>query len=114
GALTQFISGMVDTCKNYVKAWDVVNEPMDDGKPYELKTGIGKANIASDEFYWQDYMGKDYAVEAFKLARQHGNQDDKLFINDYNLEYNLDKCKGLIQYVEYIESKGAKVDGIGT
>jgi GH35 family endo-1,4-beta-xylanase len=34
--------------------------------------------------------------------------------NDYNLEYNLDKCRGLIEYVKYIESKGAKVDGIGT
>ena len=51
---------------------------------------------------------------AFNLARQYGNADDKLFINDYNLEYNLDKCKGLIQYVQYIESQGAQVDGIGT
>ncbi|WP_374165039.1 endo-1,4-beta-xylanase [Arcticibacter sp. MXS-1] len=112
-ALKQFISGMVDTCKTYVKAWDVVNEPMDDGRPYELKTGVGK-KLAADEFYWQDYMGKDYAVEAFKLAREHANASDKLFINDYNLEYNLDKCKGLIEYVKYIEGKGAKVDGIGT
>lgn len=113
GALRQFISGMVDTCKSYVKAWDVVNEPMDDGRPAELKTGLGKT-LAADEFYWQDYMGKDYAVEAFKTAREHCNAGDKLFINDYNLEYSLDKCRGLIAYVEYIESKGAKVDGIGT
>jgi endo-1,4-beta-xylanase len=113
-ALEHFISGMVDTCKTHVKAWDVVNEPMDDGRPYELKTGIGRTNIAEDEFFWQDYLGKDYAVTAFKLARQHGNQNDILFINDYNLEYSLDKCKGLIEYVEYIESKGAVVDGIGT
>src|SRR5690606_4366605 len=48
------------------------------------------------------------------LAEQYGNSDDKLFINDYNLEYNLDKCRGLIAYVEYIESKGGRVDGIGT
>src|SRR5690606_15664088 len=34
--------------------------------------------------------------------------------NDYNLEYNLDKCKGLIDFVEYIESEGQTVDGIGT
>ncbi|RKD13310.1 hypothetical protein BCY91_10915 [Pelobium manganitolerans] len=113
-ALTKFISSMVDTCKSYVKAWDVVNEPMDDGSPYNLKTGVGKTNMSSDEFYWQDYLGKDYAVEAFKLARQHGNTGDLLFINDYNLEYSMDKCKGLIDYVKYIESKGAKVDGIGT
>lgn len=112
-ALTTFIGGMVDTCKSVVKAWDVVNEPMDDGNPTQLKTGVGKT-LAADEFYWQDYMGKDYAVTAFNLARQHGNPTDKLFINDYNLEYNLDKCRGLIAYVNYIESKDAKVDGIGT
>lgn len=113
-ALDKWISGMVKNCKTSVKAWDVVNEPMDDAKPYELKTGVGKANMAGDEFYWQDYMGKDYGVEAFRLARVNGNSTDILFINDYNLEYSLDKCKGLIEYVKYIESKGQKVDGIGT
>ncbi|WP_281310091.1 endo-1,4-beta-xylanase [Flavobacterium flavigenum] len=112
-ALDKWISGMVTNCKTYTKAWDVVNEPMDDGNPYDLKTGVGKT-LKSDEFYWQDYLGKDYAVEAFKLARKYGNPTDQLFINDYNLEYNLDKCKGLIQYVQYIEGKGQKVDGIGT
>ncbi|HYF68240.1 MAG TPA: endo-1,4-beta-xylanase [Ohtaekwangia sp.] len=113
GELERWIAGMMEVSKEYVKAWDVVNEPMDDGDPYELKTGVGK-ELAEDEFYWQDYLGEDYAVEAFKLAAQYGNSDDILFINDYNLEYNLDKCKGLIEYVEYIESQGARVDGIGT
>ena len=111
--LERWISGIMDVSKDYVKAWDVVNEPMDDGNPSELKTGEGK-DLAADEFYWQDYLGKDYAVVAFNLARQYGNTSDKLFINDYNLEYNIDKCKGLIAYVAYIESQGAQVDGIGT
>jgi endo-1,4-beta-xylanase len=111
--LERWITGMMEVSKDYVKAWDVVNEPMDDGNPYELKTGVGR-ELADDEFYWQDYLGKDYAVNAFMLAAQYGNSNDKLFINDYNLEYNLDKCKGLIEYVEYIESQGARVDGIGT
>lgn len=114
GALDKWISGMTGAGKSVVKAWDVVNEPMDDGSPYQLKTGIGKPNIASDEFYWQDYLGKDYAVTAFKMARQYGNASDIHFINDYNLESNTDKCRGLIAYVNYIESQGAKVDGIGT
>lgn len=114
GALENWISQMVQNCSPYVKAWDVVNEPMDDGNPYELKTGVGKSNLATDDFYWQDYLGKDYAVEAFRLAREYGNPDDILFINDYNLEYSLDKCKGIIEYVEYIESQGQYVDGIGT
>ena len=112
-ALDKWMAGMLTVSKPYVKAWDVVNEPMDDAKPYELKTGVGRA-LAGDEFYWQDYMGKDYAVTAFQMARKYGNPSDILFINDYNLEYSLDKCKGLIAYTSYIESKGAKVDGIGT
>lgn len=112
-ALDKWMSGMLTVSKPYVKAWDVVNEPMDDGKPYELKTGVGRT-LAGDEFYWQDYMGKDYAVTAFQMARKYGNPNDILFINDYNLEYNLDKCKGIIAYTSYIESKGVKVDGIGT
>ena len=111
--LDRWIAGMMGATKEYVKAWDVVNEPMDDGNPYELKTGVGR-ELGEDEFYWQDYLGKDYAVEAFKLAAQYGNSTDKLFINDYNLEYSLDKCKGLIQYAEYIESLGGRIDGIGT
>ncbi|OYX11011.1 MAG: hypothetical protein B7Z16_17840, partial [Algoriphagus sp. 32-45-6] len=114
-ALDKWISGMVTNCKTYVKAWDVVNEPMSDWpNQFELKTGVGKTNMAADEFYWQDYLGKDYAVEAFRLARLYGNPNDILFINDYGLEGGGDKCDGLIQYVNYIESKGQTVDGIGT
>jgi endo-1,4-beta-xylanase len=43
------------------------------------------------------------------------NATDIHFINDYGLEgADQKKCLGLIAYVNYIESKGAKVDGIGT
>ncbi|GHT68251.1 hypothetical protein FACS189452_07540 [Bacteroidia bacterium] len=111
-ALENWISTMVGHYKGDVHAWDVVNEPMSDASPANLKTSSGAD--ASDEFYWQDYLGKDYAVTAFNLARQYGNADDKLFINDYNLEQSLAKCDGLIAYVQYIEEKGATVDGIGT
>ena len=110
-AMQSWISNMVGHYKDKVKAWDVVNEPMkEDGTVHDGTEVIA----ANDEFYWEKYMGKDYAVTAFKLARQYGNSDDKLFINDYNLESNLTKCQGLIDYVKYIESKGATVDGIGT
>jgi len=113
-ALENWIKGIVTASKDQVKAWDVVNEPMDDGRPYELKTAVGRASIAADEFFWQDYLGKDYALKAFQWARQYGNATDIHFINDYNLEYSIDKCKGLIAYVKYLEDKGAKIDGIGT
>ncbi len=111
GALDRWISGMVSHCKAYVTAWDVVNEPMRENG--QLRDG--SESSGDDIFSWVQYLGKDYAVTAFNLARQHGNgATDKLFINDYNLEYSESKLAGLIDYVGYIESKGAVVDGIGT
>lgn len=110
-ALEDWISKMVGHYKADVHAWDVVNEPMNESG--SVRDG-NVAEPASDEFHWVKYLGQDYAVTAFNLARQYGNPGDKLFINDYNLEYSLEKCDGLIQYVGYIESKGATVDGIGT
>jgi GH35 family endo-1,4-beta-xylanase len=114
-AMETWIAGMVGACKESVHAWDVVNEPMSDWPdPSQLKSGIGRTDLSADEFYWQDYLGKDYAVKAIQLARQYGNSEDKLFINDYGIESNLDKCRGLIEYINYVESKDVTVDGIGT
>ncbi|MGE4586212.1 MAG: endo-1,4-beta-xylanase [Mangrovibacterium sp.] len=110
-AMENWISQMVSHYKDRVHAWDVVNEPMKEGG--SVRDG-NVSDLAADEFYWVKYLGQDYAVTAFNLARQYGNPDDKLFINDYNLEYSLAKCDGLIEYVRYIESQGATVDGIGT
>ncbi|WP_431241255.1 endo-1,4-beta-xylanase [Flavobacterium sp. P21] len=110
-AMADWITKMMAHYKTSVFAWDVVNEPMkEDGT---LRSG-NEGDTATDYFSWVKYLGKDYAVTAFKLARANGNATDKLFINDYNLESRLDKCDGLIEYVKYIESKGATVDGIGT
>ncbi|TDW52810.1 carbohydrate binding protein [Flavobacterium sp. 270] len=110
-AMTDWISKMMTHYKTSVFSWDVVNEPMkEDGT---MRSG-NEGDTATDYFSWVKYLGKDYAVTAFKLARQYGNATDKLFINDYNLESSLAKCDGLIDYVKYIEGKGATVDGIGT
>jgi GH35 family endo-1,4-beta-xylanase len=111
GAMEDWISKMLTHYKSEVTAWDVVNEPMKEGG--SLRDG-NVTDKAADDFYWVKYLGEDYAVTAFKLARQYGNPTDKLFINDYNLESSLAKCDGLIAYVQYIESQGATVDGIGT
>jgi GH35 family endo-1,4-beta-xylanase len=110
--LEKWIFGVVSNSKDVVKAWNVVNEPMDDANPTQVKTGVGVAASAT-QFFWQDYLGgKDYGIKAFNLAKQNANSTDLLFISDYGLESNLNKCNGLIQYVGYLESKGAKVNGI--
>ncbi|MDT0678099.1 endo-1,4-beta-xylanase [Autumnicola musiva] len=110
-AMEYWISEMVTHYTNEVTAWDVVNEPMREGG--SLRDG-NVTDAASDDFYWVKYLGKDYAVTAFNLARQYAEPSDVLFINDYNLESSPAKLDGLIEYVQYIESEGATVDGIGT
>ena len=109
GALEDWISSIVTEVKGEVDQWIVVNEPMDDVNPHELKSGNGI--LAEDKFYWQDYLGKDYGVIAFNSAKENVKQGDLLFISDYGLESNLEKCRGLIEYVNYIEGQGATVDG---
>lgn len=115
-ALEVWIKGMMEACDGYVKAWDVVNEPMSDSNPNDLKSD--PSGTDTENFYWQDYLGKDYARTAIKFARQYGGDDQILFINDYNLEaaYNNNaKCVGLINMVKYWESDGVtKIDGIAT
>ena len=114
-AMESWISGMVGHYKADVHAWDVVNEPMKgSGEVRDGSDDYTAGEEPDDYFSWPLYLGKDYAVLAFNLARQYGNVDDKLFINDYNLEYSPAKLQGLIDYVTYIEAQGATVDGIGT
>lgn len=134
-AMDKWIGGMMETCKDKVKAWDVVNEAISGGNPdsegvfalqhSEGYTPGGTWDVGGDAFYWQDYMGDiDYVRTAVALARKHfeangGNAADlKLFVNDYNLESDWDdngKLKSLIAWIKRWEADGVtKIDGIGT
>lgn len=123
-ALDRWISEMMIACDGYVKTWDVVNEPISggdfdgDGK-YDLQSEFNVSpDDANKNFYWQDYLGDNFVRKAVELARKHGPEDIKLFVNDYNLESAWDdnkKLKSLIQWIEQWESDGVTViDGIGT
>ena len=114
GAMQEYISATIDTCKNVIKGWDVVSNPMSERNLGEIKYGSDFFVIPDGEFYWQDYLGKDYAVTAFNLARQSGNGNEKLFIYEDNLFNNPAKYNGFVEYIKYIDSKGATVDGIST
>ena len=131
-AMDKWIGGMMEACKNeegtevLVKAWDVVNEAIsgedtDGDGIYDLQHGKVKIKDLkkNDDFFWQDYMGDlEYVRTAVRLARQYGGNDQKLFINDYNLESDWDqnmKLKSLIKWIEKWESDGVtKIDGIGS
>jgi GH35 family endo-1,4-beta-xylanase len=107
-----WIDAVVGRYKDDVEAWDVVNEPMADGKS-GLRTSRNSDASGSDIFFWSDVLGRDYALHAFEYAKA-ADPEALLFINDYNLESNPDKLDSLIAYVEELREKGAKIDGIGT
>jgi GH35 family endo-1,4-beta-xylanase len=110
-ALVKYITDVATHYKGKIAAWDVVNESLNDNGTLR----VGSEDLAATNiFYWPYYLGKDYAVTAFKIAHT-ADPDAKLFINDYNLESaSSAKLDGLIEYVNYIDGKGGQVDGIGT
>lgn len=122
-AMDKWIGGMMEACGGKVKAWDVVNEAisgadLDGDGIYDLQHG---KEGDKDNFFWQDYLGDlDYVRSAVALARLYGPEDIKLFINDYNLEYDWDasgnkKLESLIKWIERWEADDVtKIDGIGT
>ena len=114
-AMEEWIKGMLDHCKDRVKIWDVINEPISDDCRWRGVDFVPSAeDIGDQEFYWGQYIGKEYAYKAFEFARKYGNPNDLLFVNDYNLETNPNKLAALIEFVKYIEQNGQVVDGIGT
>ena len=123
-AMDRWIKGMMEACEGKVKAWDVVNEAISGGNPdaegvYALQHDL--EGTKPEDFYWQDYLDDyDYVRTAVRLAREYGPEDIKLFVNDYNLEYEWHgndnkKLQSLIKWIERWESDGVtKIDGIGT
>ncbi len=113
-ALEEWMETVLTATKGRVTAWDVVNEPIDDTTPTELRSDGGI--FGNSYFYWQDYMGKDYAREAVRMAREYGGDDLTLFINDYGLMWShVDKLDALLDWIEYWESDGVTYfDGIAS
>lgn len=123
-AMDRWIGGMMEAMQGKVYAWDAVNEPIsgtdsDGDGIYELWSADN--GDASNNFYWQDYLGsEDYVRIVIAKAREHyqGSEPLKLFVNDYNLESDWDdnkKLKSLIHWINVWEADGVtKIDGIGS
>ena len=99
GAFKEFVYGMVNHFDVY--AWDVVNETFADGGNGAFRT---KGNSAND-FVWGNYYPstKDWVDKAFAYATDACAQYGKtpvLYINDYNLETDAGKRRGLCEYAK--------------
>ncbi len=116
-AFNNYITGMCTHYAGKIKAWDVVNEIMNDGASglrtsSNTNSGLAAAGTGG-VFYWTDYLGRNTALKAFNYAHA-ADPNALLFINDYNLESNSVKLDSLIALVKEIQNKGGHVDGIGT
>lgn len=107
--MRHYISSVADAGKGSIVEWGVVCNPLG-GTDVAVSGGEAPGG---GEFYWADYFGRDYAVEAFKTARQSMGNDARLYICESGMEDNIDKCAALTDYIQYIESRGVRVDGIG-
>jgi GH35 family endo-1,4-beta-xylanase len=96
---------ITDTCKmrvvrevtryrGVVKEYDVINEP--------LHTKFLQDSLVGDSINWN----------CFKWARS-ADPDAKLFINDYNVEYNWGDAVKYRDLILKIKEKGAPVTGVG-
>ena len=144
-AMEAWISGMANHLKEKgvtPYGYDVINEAISDGKltprglnnefggsweddngvtqydsaPVETEADGLTLNWGSGHWYWGYYVGSDYAVKAYQLARKYLPAETKLFYNDYNLETNEKKRAAVIDFVKSIDAANGSpiVDGIGT
>lgn len=83
---------------------DVVNECISD-KNYTLRD-------ESDHSKWLKFLGPDYVDKAFIWAKE-AFPNSSLVINDYNLEINPEKRKGMYNLVKGMLERGIPVDTVG-
>jgi len=80
-----------------VESWDVVNEAYTN----EAENGIMRARL-----------GADYIAKCFIWARE-ADPDVKLFYNDYNLEFDVNKVHQVTAMIDDFRNNGIPIDGIG-
>ncbi|MFC5283036.1 endo-1,4-beta-xylanase [Pedobacter alpinus] len=112
--LRKWIKAVGEAGKDKVQSWGVVYQPMDETTPANLRSGVSINPKPANVFYWQDYLGKDYAAVAIGMLKQYANPTDKIFFTETNLVDNPAKIQGLKDFITYTAGKGGQVDGIAT
>jgi endo-1,4-beta-xylanase len=97
--MKEHIFAVMGRYKGRIHGWDVVNEAI-------AVDGSFRKNK------WLEIIGEDYIQKAFEYARQ-ADPDAQLYYNEYDLE-KPPKCEGVIRLIRDLQSKGARIDGVGT
>lgn len=99
--LETHVRTVVERYKDDIKSWDVVNEVIEPGDPGGLRNSE-----------WYQITGTEYIETAFRVAREVGGPDIKLYINDYSTE-DARKRDILYELVKEMLDKGVPIDGVG-
>ncbi|MGE5125330.1 MAG: endo-1,4-beta-xylanase [Betaproteobacteria bacterium] len=99
-ALEDHIRTVVGHYRGHVRAWDVVNEAIDD-TTYGLRSTVFSRGL-----------GDDYVAEAFRLARR-ADPDAELVYNDYGGEGMNRKSDAIYALVSDLKARGVPIDGVG-
>jgi endo-1,4-beta-xylanase len=92
------IHKVVGRYKGQIKAWDVVNEALDEDGTLRQSP-------------WMKIIGEDYIEMAFRYAHE-ADPKAELYYNDYSLE-NAPKRKGAVELIRKLKAKGVPVHGVG-
>lgn len=91
-----------DRWPGLVYAFDVVNEAVGNGG-----AGYNKNNK------WFDTIGEDFVYQAFKCAYQYKEEDQELYYNDYDFDYNTDNCTFALNGFLKDAIEDGYIDGVG-
>jgi endo-1,4-beta-xylanase len=101
-AMENHITQEVTHYKGKIYAWDVVNEPFDDGNPSQPRNDV----------FFQAFNGISYIADALTTAHA-ADPAAKLYLNDYNIELPGSKQDAMFNLASSLKSQGVPLDGIG-
>jgi endo-1,4-beta-xylanase len=96
--MEEHIATLVGRYRGRVRAWDVVNEAVDEGNGWRHSP-------------WHDIIGDDFMEQAFRFARK-ADPAARLLYNDYNT-HNPRKVAFLTELFRGYRDRGVPIDGVG-
>ena len=99
-AVEDHIRTVAGRYRRRARAWDVVNEAIDDGTNGLRSTVFSRG------------LGDDYIAEAFRLARR-ADPEAELIYNDYGGEGLNRKSDAIYALVKGLKERGVPIDGVG-
>lgn len=91
------------TWPGLVYAWDVVNEA--------IEPDHGAPNLFRTKSLWYEILGEDFVSIAFRVARKHQAEGQKLYYNDFNVAMP-NKADAVYSLVRRLQDEGV-IDGVG-